>query len=374
MVSAGKTHVALLFGGQSNEHEISCLSAGTIDKALDREKYEVYRIYITKKGLWRYYDADPASLDPADQAQMRKVLAMPEAEILPGAQTPSLLLKTASGWEEKPLDIAFPVLHGRGGEDGTIQGLFEIARLKYVGCGVLSSAVSMDKIATKRMVSPLGIRQAKFIPVIGREAKDLDTIDEKIRKELGYPVFVKPANSGSTVGITQAHDKAELREALKVAGAVDSRILIEETIVGREIECAVMGNVPPSSLSADPSTKDPDEVRAAGVGEILSAESFYTYEAKYHNPQSRTVVDPDLPAETVEEIRRDACAIFGAVDGHGLARVDFFVEKATGQVVFNELNTMPGFTSISMYPMLWAQRGMSLEQQVDRLIRLGLSR
>lgn len=355
----GRIHVVLLFGGRSSEHEISCLSAGTIDKALNRDKYDVYRVYITKEGKWRLVDQSPETVNAADKAQMQAIDAMPEAEILPGAGHPFLAVFRGGTMEKLPLDIAFPVLHGKNGEDGTIQGLFEMARLPYVGCGVLSSAVSMDKIATKHMCAQLGIRMAKYIPVIGKEYLDTDEVDQKIRSSFGYPVFVKPANAGSTVGVSKAGNKEELSGALALAAENDSRILVEEAIVGREVETAVLGNA---------------DVQAAGVGEILSAETFYTYDAKYHNPNSRTVLDPDLPAGTVEELRRDAVAIFKAVDGKGLARVDFFVEKATGQVVFNELNTMPGFTSISMYPMLWNQKGLSNEQLADRLIELGFAR
>lgn len=349
-----KTNVVVLFGGKSSEHEISCMSAKTIINALNPEKYHVEKVLISKEGLWRYYEGEIAELNEEEV-----IAKAPEAAILPGQEKAALMVKKNGQWQELPIDIALPVLHGKNGEDGTIQGLFEIARIPYVGCGVLASADAMDKLTTKRIVMPLGIRQAKYEPVFGWELNHMNAVMDRVEKALPYPVYVKPANAGSSVGVSKAENRKELEQALYLAAEHDGRILVEETIVGREIECAVLGN---------------EEPKASGVGEILAADTFYTYDAKYNNAESKTVVDPDLPQETVEEIRRDACQIFQALNGRGLSRVDFFVEKESGEVVFNEINTFPGFTAISMYPMLWKNQGYTIESLVDELIQLGLTR
>ena len=349
-----KTNVVVIFGGKSSEHEVSCLSASTVVNALNPEKYEVQKVFISKEGLWRYYEGDIPQMDAA-----KVVAEAPEAAIFPGQERAALMVHRNGQWEALPMDIVIPVLHGKNGEDGTIQGLLEIARVPYVGCGVLGSAASMDKLTTKRMVMPLGVRQAKYEAVFGWELKQMEAVLDRVEAAIPYPVYVKPANAGSSIGVSRVNSRVELEAALVLAAEHDKRILVEETIIGREIECAVLGN---------------EEPRASGVGEILAADTFYTYEAKYHNAESKTVLDPDLPAETVEEIRQDACLIFQAVNGRGLSRVDFFVEKDTGEVIFNEINTFPGFTSISMYPMLWKNQGYTIETLVDELIKLGLDR
>ena len=259
------------------------------------------------------------------------------------------------------MDLVFPVLHGLFGEDGTIQGLLELARIPYVGCGVLASAVSMDKWTTKIIAGHLGVCQAAFEPVMRRELEgDLEAVLDRVEKRFPYPVFVKPSNAGSSRGVTKAENRDQLREGLMEAARHDRKILVEEMICGHEVECAVFGG-----------GKEP--VIASGVGEILAAADFYDFDAKYFNQESRTVTDPDLPGDAAETVRKTAVKIFEAVDGYGLARVDFFV-KEDGQVVFNEINTMPGFTAISMYPMLWEARRISKEELVDRLIRHGMER
>lgn len=233
------------------------------------------------------------------------------------------------------------------------QGILELAKIPYVGCGVLASAVSMDKLSTKRMVSGLGICQAAYVSVMKAELKDMDAVIAKIEKEIPYPVFVKPSNAGSSRGVTRADNREELITGLKEAADNDRRILVEEMIVGREIECGVFG--------------DGASTKASGVGEILAAAEFYDFDAKYYNAESKTVVDPELPDGATERVREAAVKIFNAVDGYGLSRVDFFV-KADGTVVFNEINTLPGFTAISMYPMLWEARGVNKRQLIDDLI------
>ncbi len=344
-------NLCVLFGGQSSEHDISVISAGTFVRNLDRERYGLYLVYVDRAGVWRLWEQDYAAF--SDEAAK----SAPTAALLPGRDRKARLFRDDCFLAD--IDLCIPVFHGKNGEDGTIQGFFEILGVPYVGCGVLASAAGMDKMSTKRIVRDLGIRQADCVFITGTELRDKEAKMDEAEAKLGYPMFVKPSNAGSSIGVSCARDRAALSAAIDLAAANDGRILIEEAIVGREIECAVLGNLEPA---------------ASGVGEILSAESFYTFDAKYANAESRTVTDPDLPAATVEEIRRDAVAIFRALDGRGLSRVDFFVENATGEVVFNEINTMPGFTPISMYPMLWAARGVETKELVEKLIELGMER
>ena len=349
-----KPVVAVFFGGMSSEHDISCLSAVTVAGGLDREKYDMVLVGITKEGKWLLVKNIEAMKDGSWRESREK------AALLPDASEKSLVITAEDGSMRKQrIDVAFPVLHGRFGEDGTIQGLFELAGIPYVGCGVLASAAAMDKATTKRIVEPLSIRQAKWVVVYRQQLEDMEKICDRIESRLPYTVFVKPATAGSSVGVSQAADREELKKALQIAAEQDFKVLVEETIIGHEVECAVLGNL---------------EVKASQVGEILAADTFYTYEAKYSNPDSKTVVADYLPKETIEEIRDDAVRIFQALDGRGLARVDFFIEKATGEVVFNEINTFPGFTSISMYPTLWKNAGMDIESLVDQLVGLGMTR
>ena len=259
----------------------------------------------------------------------------------------------------KNIDAVFPVLHGMNGEDGTIQGLFELAGIPYVGCGVLASACSMDKFYTKVIVDSIGIRQARFVGVRRRDLRHMDKVVRKIEEEISYPMFVKPSKAGSSQGVNKAEDRHELRKALTIAARHDNKILVEETIVGRELECAVLGNANPV---------------ASGVGEILAADVFYSYEAKYNNADSRTIVDPELPEGKAEEIRKAAVEIYKALDCAGLSRVDFFLTEDGDEVVFNEINTLPGFTAISMYPMLWEARGIDKKELIQKLIDLGMER
>lgn len=350
-----KTKILLIFGGRSTEHEVSVKSAANVLAALDLNEYDVCKVYITKEGLWRYVSGPVSDCLKEDFAS-----EAPEAAILPGSEKPALLVRCDGGFQEIPIDVALPVMHGKNGEDGTIQGLFEIARLPYVGCGVLASSVSMDKITTKRVVeASTDIRQADYVAITGSDMKHFDESIERIEAKLPYPVYVKPANAGSSIGVSKAHDRDELVKALNEAYKYDDRILVEENITGREIECAILGTC--------------RDVHASGVGEILAAEEFYTYDAKYNNPNSLTVLDPDLPEETVEEIRDAAKKVFRAVGGFGLSRVDFFVTKEKGEVIFNEINTFPGYTDISMYPMLWKNRGIETGELMDRLIKMALT-
>lgn len=348
-----KKTIVVLFGGQSSEHEVSCVSAATIISNIDTEKYEVLLIGITKEGKW----LKAASLEDVKSGAWRdsKVTAV----LSPDASQKGVLLLEQGKAEVVKADVVFPALHGLYGEDGTVQGLLELAGIPYVGCGVVASAVSMDKLYTKVIVDALHIRQANYVPVRKHELEDMDSVVARIEKKLGYPVFVKPSNAGSSCGVSKASSREELAKALKLAAEHDRKILVEETIVGREIECAILGATEP---------------KASGVGEILAAADFYDYDAKYNNAESKTVISPELPTGVEEEIRKAAVEIFCAVDGFGLSRVDFFVEKDTNEIVFNEINTLPGFTAISMYPMLWEARGLGKKELVDKLIQLAFVR
>ena len=343
-----KLTLAVVFGGQSSEHEISCLSAATIIRNINKEAYELLLIGITREGRWLLAKDLEDVVSGAWKNSDTEAVISPEATIH-GA----VLIKDGVSYT-KHVDVIFPALHGLYGEDGTIQGIFEMAHIPYVGCGVLASAVGMDKFYTKIIVDRLGIAQAKYVPVYREELSDMEAVVARIEAAHHYPIFVKPSNAGSSKGVSKAADRESLKAALAIAAAEDYKILVEETIVGRELECALFGG---------------EMIEASGVGEVLAADEFYSYDAKYNNSDSRTELRPDLPAGKEEEIRTAAMRIFKAIDGFGLSRADFFLEKGTNRVVFNEINTLPGFTSISMYPMLWAERGVSTPELVEKLIR-----
>ena len=350
-----KLTVAVIFGGQSSEHEVSRVSASSIISNLDSEKYYVIPVGITKSGKWMIYNGPIENIKNGEWEKFGT-----PAILSPDASQKGLLKLVGDKAKLIPIDLAFPVLHGKYGEDGTIQGLFELAQIPYVGNGVLSSSVSMDKAFTKIIAKNAKITQAKYVEVHSEDFNKIKSIATKIEKKLSYPCFVKPANAGSSVGITKAHNKDELIEGLKLAAVHDRKIVVEEGIVGREIECAVLGNG--------------DNISASCVGEIFAAAEFYDYDAKYNNSASKTVVPAEISKEKQDEIRKTAIKVFKAVDGSGLARVDFFVEKDTERVIFNELNTLPGFTPISMYSMLWNACGKPMNVLLDELIDLALER
>ena len=345
-----KKNLVVLFGGQSSEHVVSCMSVLNVAANIDRELYNVYLVGITEEGRWLFVDSEK---EIEDESWRKKEVS---AFLSPDATEKCLFILRDGGMEKLPVDVVFPVLHGLYGEDGTVQGLLELAKIPYVGCGVLSSAVSMDKLSTKILVSSLGIRQAAYVPVMKEELSDMDGVVSRIEQAFPYPVFIKPSNAGSSRGVSRADNRKMLLEAARN----DRRILVEEAIVGHEIETAVYGG-------------GTEEIRVSGVGEILAAADFYDFEAKYYNEESRTVIDPELPDGAVQQVREAAEKIFRVVDGYGIARVDFFV-KEDGTVVFNEINTMPGFTAISMYPMLWEARGVSKKQLVNDLISHAMKR
>lgn len=349
-----KKNIVVIFGGQSPEHEVSLNSASMIISNMNEEKYYIIPIGITKEGQWLIYDGPVEHIKTGEW----KKYGTP-AIISPDATQKSILKIIGDKIKKIPVDVIFPVLHGKWGEDGTIQGLFEMAQIPYVGDGVLSSCVSMDKVFTKMIAKSVNIEQAKYLWFYTYELEHCENILNQIEKELQYPCFIKPANTGSSVGITKAHNREELKKALYYAAKFDTKVIAEEFIDGREIECSVLGNENPI---------------ASGVGEIFSAAEFYDYDAKYNNAESKTVVPAELEKEITDKIREIAIKIFKAVEGTGLARVDFLIQKNTNRIIFNELNTMPGFTSISMYPMLWEAEGKSKELLIDELITLAFSK
>lgn len=326
------------------------MSAVNIMDGLDKEKYEIHRIGITTEGHWLYVE-DTAKI--RDGSWRGGTVA---AVISPDRAHPGIWKMDGGRSAWIPVDVAFPALHGRYGEDGTVQGLLELAGIPYVGCGVLASAASMDKITTKLFADKLHIRQAAYVTDIEKGDGQIGKTIREAEEKLGYPVFVKPSNAGSSQGVSKASDREGLREAILLAKKHDCRVLVEEAVAGREIECAVLGGTHP---------------QASKVGEILAGAEFYDYDAKYHSEDSETVIDPaDLPEAVKEKVRENAVAIFQAVGGFGLSRVDFFVENGTGEVIFNEINTLPGFTDISMYPMLWESMGVGKKELLDRLIAM----
>ena len=348
-----KKTIAVLFGGQSTEHEVSRLSAATIISNIDPDNYYVIPVGITKTGKWMIYQGPVENLKSGEWERF----GIP-AVISPDATQRGLIKVVGGKAKVIPVDVVFPVLHGAWGEDGTVQGLLELSRIPYVGCGVLSSAVCMDKLFTKMVAKANHINQAEYMGLYADELSALPKVIKRIERKIGYPCFVKPANAGSSVGISKAKTPEELDAALKLAALYDEKLVVEKAVSGRELEIAVLG--------------DRKKVMTSGVGEILPAAEFYDYDSKYNDENSKTIVGPDLPEGKAEEIKKTAEKIYRAVDGRGLARVDFFLEHGTDRVIFNEINTMPGFTSISMFPMLMAAEGVSISQQIDKLIEIAL--
>jgi D-alanine-D-alanine ligase len=379
-----KLKVGILFGGRSGEHEVSLLSAASVLKAIDKEKYEVVPIGITKEGRWlteshaerllRGESTPPESgrhLRAGDpQATPGAVLlAKGESVIVPPVPQAQGLVpfESAAGSTQKSIsvDVIFPVLHGTFGEDGTIQGLLELADIPYVGAGVLGSAAGMDKDIMKQLFAFAGLAIVRHVTILRSQwEKDPKKARQLVENKLKYPVFVKPANLGSSVGISKAHDRKELGPAIKIAAEYDRKIVIEEGVGGkkhkaRELECAVLGN---------------DEPQASTVGEIVPAAEFYDYNAKYIDEGSQPIIPAKISKKQMKEVQGMAIRAFQAVDCSGLARVDFLMDPKNGKIYLNEINTMPGFTSISMYPKMWAAAGLEYPKLIDRLIQLALER
>jgi len=350
--------VGVIFGGRSGEHEVSLRSAESVINAMDKSKYEVVPIGITPAGQWLVSGNAAAILPQAVIASnsRRQVAIIGD----PTKLGLTRLDKGANALSSEPLDAVFPVLHGTYGEDGTIQGLLDMAGVPYVGCGVLASATGMDKVAMKQLFAHAGltiIEYEWFLRAAWEE--NPAAVMKRISRALGFPVFVKPANLGSSVGISRATNKKELRDAIDDAARYDRKIIVERAVDGREIEVSILGN---------------DNPTASLPGEVITGHEFYDYEDKYIDSASRTEVPAKLSKKLIERIQRDAVLAFRAIDGSGLARVDFFVERKTNRVIINEINTMPGFTSISMYPKLWEASGIPYSELIDRLIQLAIER
>ena len=350
--------MGVLFGGRSGEHEVSLQSARAVMRALEQAGHEVVPIGITKQGRW-LVSGDPlrALTSGLESGASGLVLKDPRPATRDLAETRYPIPDTR---DLSHLDVIFPVLHGTYGEDGTVQGLFELAGVAYVGSGVLGSALGMDKVVQKTLWRGLGLPVVDFLPVERcRVESQPDDVLDQVEQRFGYPCFCKPVNLGSSVGVHKAHDRAELLAGLHDSARYDTDLLVERGIDARELECSVLGN------------RDPI---ASVVGEVVSAEEFYSYRAKYVDAGSRTVIPADIPTDTAEQVRQVAIRAFKAVKASGLARVDFFLERGTSKLYLNEINTMPGFTQISMYPKLWEATGLSFADLVDRLVQLGLER
>ena len=358
MQSEEKMCVVVLFGGMSSEHEVSRVSAGTVVTNMDRSKYEVMTIGITKAGRWLYTEATTAQM--ADGSWEELAGNMP-CVLSPDRADHGLILFTPAGQVEKiHVDVVVPVLHGLWGEDGTVQGLLELAGIPYVGCGVLASAVCMDKAVANALFDANGVPHTKWAAASRWEIEsDPEGVCDGVIAKLGWPIFVKPANAGSSVGISKASDRAQLKDAIQLALRSDRKIVFEAFVDGQEVECAVIGSDP--AVSTRP-------------GEILAGAEFYTYDDKYKNGVSQTVIPAHLPEEKLDEVKTYAAMAYTALNCEGLARCDFFVEKGTGRVLINEINTLPGFTSISMYPKLMEHEGTPIPALLDHLIALAKER
>ena len=358
MQSEDKLCVVVLFGGMSSEHEVSRVSAGTFVDHIDRTRYELMTIGITKEGRWLYTEASSAQM--ADGSWEELGSNMP-CVLSPDRADHGMILFTPAGQVEKiPVDVVIPVLHGLWGEDGTVQGLLELAGIPYVGCGVLASAVCMDKAVANALFDANGIPHTKWLSATRWEIEsDPEGVCDGVIAKLGWPIFVKPANAGSSVGITKATSREQLKEAIQLALANDRKVVFEAFVDGHEVECAVIGS---------------DPAVATRPGEILAGAEFYTYDDKYKNGVSQTVIPAHLPEAKLDEVKTYAAMAYTALNCEGLARCDFFVEHGTGRVLINEINTFPGFTSISMYPKLMEHEGLPVPQLIDRLIALALER
>ena len=346
--------LAVLFGGVSSEHEISCLSAASILRNLDKDKYDIYAVGITREGKWYYCPTcDP---DRIENGAWERMADKVPAVLTPARGIHGLLLLHEGKTEAVRIDCVFPVLHG---VDGTIQGLLELAGIPYVGCGVAASANSMDKSITKAIVDTAGVRQAKYYLALRHDfERGAEGVVRAAADALGaFPVFVKPCSQGSSVGVAKANDMLELAAGLTEAFKLDSKVLVEEFIDGHEVECAVLGNQKPV---------------ASTVGEIAPTQEFYTFDAKYKDESSKLYIPAHITEQQIETVRQNALRVYTALGCRGLSRVDFFVTHEGGEVVFNELNSIPGFTSISMYPKLFDYEGIHYPALLDRLVMLAL--
>ena len=360
MNTNSKLRVALFFGGVSSEHDVSCVSASAWLRALGQEpcadKYEVFPVGITKDGRWLACRPTPEAMADGSWEQGDCTPCV----LSPDRKDHGIWLLKDGRAELVHIDICAPVMHGKNGEDGTIQGLFELARIPYVGCGVLASAACMDKGVANALFEANDIPHTKWLAANRWQIEsDLEGVCAGVEAKLGWPVFVKPANAGSSVGISKVSNREELKKAIALALENDRKVVFEAFVDGQEVECAVIGS---------------DPAVATRPGEILAGAEFYTYDDKYKNGVSQTVIPAHLPEEKLDEVKTYAAMAYTALGCEGLARCDFFVEKGTGRVMINEINTFPGFTSISMYPKLMEHEGLPVPALIDRLIELALER
>ncbi|MFW6257103.1 MAG: D-alanine--D-alanine ligase family protein [Bacillota bacterium] len=346
----GKLKVALIFGGRSPEHEISVLSASSVYEAADRDKYEFVPVGISRDGFWV----------PPHKA--RKVLHEGYSDVDEVVNQGEMvrISESLNFFLEEDFNVVFPLLHGPNGEDGYLQGFMEMIDLPYVGTGVLSSGLGMDKVFMKKIFAYHSLPQADYLLYRSDELNDkTQQLEKQIEKKLGYPCFVKPANMGSSIGISRVESPDQVTEALKLAFKYDDKLVIEENIAGREIECSVLGG---------------RELKASLPGEIKSAHKYYDYQAKYEDEATELIIPAPIPEDKITELKKLACEAFRVIDGYGMCRVDFFYNQQTGKIYINELNTIPGFTEYSMYPKLWDVSGLDYSDLIDELIALALNK
>jgi D-alanine-D-alanine ligase len=350
-----KTRVGILYGGKSPEHNVSLSTAMAVMNAIDKNKFDVIPIYITTEGQWIKGERLTGKVNDIKQLQFQS----DAKAIIPVALNQTPAAADGKKQEEETVDVIFPLLHGPNGEDGTVQGLLELLNIPYVGNGVLASAVGMDKVVMKNLFAQAGLRQAKYVSFTKREwSSNEEAAYDKVEQELGYPCFVKPANAGSSVGITKCKQRDDLKAAFAEAFKYDRKIIIEEAIVGREIEIGVIGN---------------DDPICSVVGEIVPKKEFYDYQAKYEDGDTELIIPADVTKEQYETIKQMAITAFKALDLSGLVRADFFLTE-DGEVYINEINTMPGFTPYSMFPLLWKHSGISYSELIERLVQLAIER
>jgi D-alanine-D-alanine ligase len=360
-----KTRVGILYGGKSPEHNVSLSTAMAVMNAIDKNKFDVIPIYITVEGQWIKGERLTGTITEVKQLQFQSdakamiPVALNQVPALADHKNQPASVTDANKESETAIDVIFPLLHGPNGEDGTVQGLLEILNIPYVGNGVLASAVGMDKVVMKNLFAQAGLRQAKYVSFTKRDwSKDEEGAYDQVEQKLGYPCFVKPANAGSSVGITKCKQRADLKAAFTEAFKYDRKIIVEEAIVGREIEIGVIGN---------------DEPICSVVGEIIPKKEFYDYQAKYEDGNTELIIPAKVTEEQYETIKQMAITAFKALDLSGLVRADFFLAE-DGTVYINEVNTMPGFTPYSMFPLLWKHSGVSYPELIERLIQLAIER
>lgn len=352
-----KKVVCVIFGGASSEHEVSRVSAANVLENINKDIYEVKVIGITKEGCWYLTEASAEEIKSGDWEKVNNKKCV----ISPDPTHHGILVFNKNGdVSVTKIDVIFPVLHGKNGEDGTIQGLFELSQIPYVGNGVLASSACMDKAVTKKLLEVEGIEVTEGFNIYDYAEKDFDWILEKTQKELSFPVVVKPSNAGSSVGVSLAENKEELKTALDVAQKEDRVILIERAVDARELECAVLGAY--------------DDVCSATPGEIIKTTKMYDYETKYIDDTSSTQIPAVITEEQKEKLMQSACKAFKALGCFGLARVDFFIDKKDGRILLNEINTLPGFTDISLYPKAWKNEGLSYKELITKVIEIAFKR